>query len=94
MTINKQKLAKLLKEQLDCSHVYALKIINAYTDIIFKELLQDNKVILQGIGVLNMVTRKERVGVSPQDFSPLMIPAKKCFTLKNFATVKKFLNSK
>lgn len=94
MTINKYQMATRLKNQLGCSHAYATTIIESFSDVIMKELLQGNAVNFNKIGKFSLLTKKSRIGTNPQTRKSVIIPETIVIKFKNFDTTRRLLNNR
>lgn len=94
MNINKYQFAQKLREEFKCTHSIATHIIEAYTDILIKELLSGNSVIINRLGTMSLLTRKSRNGVNPKTRKSMVIPEKTTIKFKTFKSTKNFFNGK
>lgn len=74
--MNKTELATALAERVSVSNDDALKMLNAFTDIVAEQLSEGGDVTIIGFGAFRVQSRPERQGRNPRTGEPIIIPAR------------------
>jgi len=75
--MNKTQLITEIATNAGLTKKDAAKALDAFTDIIQKELKKGNKISLMGFGSWEVKKRKARSGVNPKTGEKIKIPARK-----------------
>ena len=75
--MNKTQLVTEIATNAGLTKKDAAKALDAFTDIIQKELKKGNKISLMGFGSWEVKKRKARSGVNPKTGEKIKIPARK-----------------
>lgn len=86
--MNKAELIAALAEQTGISKKDADASVNAFVEIIQKELKKGEKVAIAGFGTFDVSTRKAREGRNPHTGESIKIPASKSPKFKPGKTFK------
>ena len=76
--MNKNELAVQMVKELSITKVDALKIIDAYIDVVTEELKKkQGKLTLVGFGTFKTITKKQKKGRNPRTGKEITIPQKR-----------------
>lgn len=76
MTVNKSELIEVLAARLAITYSEAERMLNAFINLIYENLRNDEKVNISGFGQFSVSHRKPRIGVNPRNPSQkIQIPA-------------------
>jgi len=92
MKISKTQLIHKIKHNTDHDKNTIVGILDLAFDVIQKELIQGNEVVIAPLGILSPLTRKAKVGVNPQTREKINIPEQKSVKLKVSKNLKEVLN--
>ena len=73
--MNKSELIELIAQKANLSKKSATKAIDLFVDSVKKNLTNDKKVTIRGLGILSVSSRAARNGVNPQNGQAIRIPA-------------------
>ncbi len=76
-SVTKRDLAKAVSESLGFSHRMSIKLVDALFDIVIKGLQSGEVVKVVRFGTFAPKEKGQRMGVSPQDGRPILIPGRK-----------------
>ncbi len=94
MSLTKRDIAVQMAEKLDITQMDALAAVQFTLDAIKNELLNGGNVELRNFGVLEVATRKQRIGRNPNVPSvDICIPARKVIKFRMGKDFKDSLNS-
>ena len=94
-TMNKTELIAAIADQAKISKKDAEKAVNAFTEVVKKELKKkDGKVQLVGFGTFDVTKRAAREGRNPQTGAKMKIKASKAPRFKAGKALKDAVNSK
>ena len=80
--MNKTELIAAMAEKAQITKVDAGKALNAYMDVVKKQLAKGEKVSLIGFGTFSVVNRPARTGRNPRTGKSIKIAAKKSAKFK------------
>lgn len=86
--MNKLALMEAIASQSGVSKKDVGVILDAFEDVVTKEITSGNKVSLTGFGTFSVTERKAREGVNPQTGEKIQIPATKVPKFKAGKTLK------
>ena len=93
--MNKSELVAAIADQAKISKKDAEKAVNAFTEVVKKELKKkDGKVQLVGFGTFDVTKRAAREGRNPQTGAKMKIKASKAPRFKAGKALKDAVNSK
>ena len=76
--MNKNELALQMVKGLNITKNDALKVIDAFVDVVSGELTKrDGKLTLVGFGTFKTISKKEKKGRNPRTGAAIMIPKKR-----------------
>jgi DNA-binding protein HU-beta len=76
--MNKNELAVQMVKDFGATKVDALKIIDAYIDVVTEELKKkQGKLTLVGFGTFKTITKKQKKGRNPRSGEEIIIPQKR-----------------
>jgi DNA-binding protein HU-beta len=81
--MNKNDISKKVYETHGgLSYADAQKIVDLMLEIIKKQLVDGEKVLISGFGCFSVVRRKDKKGVNPQTGEPIIIPGRNAVKFK------------
>ena len=81
--MNKNDISKKVYETHGgLSYADAQKIVDLMLEIIKKQLVDGEKVLISGFGCFSVVRRKDKKGVNPQTGEPIIIPGRNTVKFK------------
>jgi DNA-binding protein HU-beta len=75
--MNKYELARRLVKSTASTNNDALTFLNAFIDVVGRELKNNNKVTLAGFGTFRTVSKKQKKGRNPRTGAVIVIPQRK-----------------
>ena len=86
--VSKKELVTLIAEQTGETKVTVSKVLDAFTEVVELQLINDMAVTLQGFGTFEVRQRKERAGVKPGTTERITVPARDYPAFKAGKTLK------
>lgn len=90
--MNKKNLIESIAEDADISKVSAGRCLNAFINVVAKELQAGGSVSLVGFGAFSVADRRSRKGRNPQTGKAIRIPARKQPVFKAGKALKEVVN--
>ncbi len=92
--MNKTELIEAIAKEAKLSKKDAGAAVNAFTDVVSKELKKKGKVQLVGFGTFETAKRAARTGKNPQTGAAIKIPASVAPKFKAGKALKELVNNK
>ena len=86
--LNKNDLAKAVREEYGCTGKDCKAIVTDVFDTIRESLAKGNDVSINGFGKFEVKNRKARKGINPATKQKIEIPASRCTSFKPSKTLK------
>jgi len=80
--VNNAEVIKGLASRLNLTHAESKATIQALIDVVTEGLTEQGKVTINGLGTLEVVERKARVGRNPKTGGTVDVPAKNVVRVK------------
>lgn len=80
--MTKEQLIEELASRADVTKAAAAKMLDSFTEIVVERASEGQETHIHKFGTFSRRDRKERVGRSPQDGSPVTIPASSVLAFK------------
>lgn len=77
MSLNKEAFITLLADKADVSPTVAARMLDAFAEIVAREMARGGRIQLRRFGAFEVVKRAGRKGTNPRDSSPIQIKPKK-----------------
>ncbi len=90
--MNKTELIDAIAKETKLSKKDSTAALNAFVDVVTKELKKKGKVQLVGFGTFETTKRAARTGKNPQTGAAIKIPASTAVRFKSGAVLKKTVN--
>lgn len=90
----KDMVINALVEKHELNKRQAKEVMDTVFDTLIENIIQEDKVLINGLGTFVTKLRPERQGRNPQTQEPIKIPAKKVITFKPSTALKQMVNNK
>ncbi len=90
--MNKRELIEKVTEESGLLKITVEDAVTSMLSVISESLEKGEEVSLTGLGKIQVIEKKERVGRNPQTGEPLVIPTKRTIRWKTSSVLKELLN--